>query len=102
MRNLEKNQIILKMKRIKSEMTDIYSLEDMYRPSDDIFNDDDFQYDKLKRIIFYKLDDTERRIILCYAHIGNIRDTAKIFHVSTSTLWGYIYKIKKKIKNMNK
>ena len=76
---------------------DIYELEETYRPSLDIFDEDDYSYDRLKKIIYYFLDDTERRIILCYAETGNLRDTAKIFKVSTTTIWSYVNKIKRKI-----
>lgn len=87
------------MKRKKSdEPLNIYELEDLYRPTDDIFNEDSNLYSRLKKVIYYKLDETERRIILCYAHTGNLRDTAKIFKVSTSTIYGYIKNIKTKIK----
>jgi len=85
-------------KKIKYSKLDIYELEDLYKPTDDIFCEDDFSYIKLKHILFEKLDDTERRIILCYSHYGNLRDTAKLFNVSTTTIWNYISKIKKKIK----
>jgi len=85
------------MKR-KYEEFNIYELEDLYRPSDDIFNEDSNLYSRLKKVIFKDLDETERRIILCYAHIGNLRDTAKVFKVSTSTICGYVTRIKNKIK----
>lgn len=89
----------MKKRNIEEEKLNIYQLEDLYRPSDDIFNDDSNLYSRLKKILFYKLDDTERRIILCYAHTGNLRDTAKLFKLSTSTIFGYIRNIKTKIKD---
>lgn len=85
------------MKPKECKKINIYELEELYSPSFDIFSEDDDTYDKLKKIIFFKLDDTERRIILCYADVGNLRDTAKIFNVSTSTIWAYVTRIKTKI-----
>lgn len=85
------------MKAKECKKINIYELEELYSPSSDIFSEDNETYDKLKKIIFFKLDDTERRIILCYAEVGNLRDTAKIFNVSTSTIWGYVSRIKTKI-----
>lgn len=85
------------MKVKESKKINIYELEELYSPSFDIFSEDDETYDKLKKIIFFKLDETERRIILCYADIGNLRDTAKLFNVSTSTIWAYVTRIKTKI-----
>lgn len=76
---------------------DIYSLEDEYKPSDDIFNEDDILYRNLKKIIQNTLDDTERRILLTYAELGNYRDTAKLFNVSTTTIYNRIRDIRIKI-----
>ena len=87
----------MKNTKEKQYKIDIYELEETYRPTLDIFNEDDYSYDRLKKIIYYFLDDTERRIILCYTETGNLRDTAKIFKVSTSTIWAYVNRIKKKI-----
>lgn len=85
-------------KNISFDKINIYEIENKYCPSDDIFSEDDPNIDKLKRIIYHKLDDTEKRIMLCYIEIGNLRDTAKLFKVSTSTIYGYIKKIKDYIK----
>ena len=41
-------------------------LED-YQPSDDIFNDEDELVNKLKHIIYLKLNEVDKRIILMYA-----------------------------------
>lgn len=86
----------MKQKKTNNEFN-IYSLIEEYRPSDDVFSEDDVVYDKVKRIIFNELNETERRIIISYAEIGNIRDTAKLFKVSPTTIWNQIKAIRIKI-----
>lgn len=83
--------------RISIPASWIYALEDEYKPSDDIFSEDDILYSNLKKIICNDLNETERRIILSYAEIGNIRDTAKLFRVSPTTIWNQIKNIRIKI-----
>lgn len=77
----------------------IYDIEDMYKPSDDIFCEDSEKFRRLKHLIYNKLSETERRIILAYTELGNLRDTAKLFRVSTTTIYKEIKKIREKIKN---
>lgn len=77
---------------------DIYEIEDTYKPIDDIFNMDDHSIDKLKRIIYYYLSDTERRIILAYTELGNLRDCAKLFNIGKTTVFTRIKDIQNKIK----
>lgn len=84
-------------KRDKLKSFNIYNVLDEYKPSDDIFCEDDITISKIKKIIQNDLNETERRIILSYAEIGNIRDTAKLFRVSPSTIWNQIKQIKIKI-----
>ena len=86
-----------KNKNDEKRLFNIYVIEDEYKPSNDIFNDDDILFDKLKRIIYNDLNETERRIILSYTEIGNIRETAKLFKVSPTTIWNQIKQIKIKI-----
>ena len=81
----------------KLKSFNIYDVLDEYKPSDDIFCEDDITIIKIKKIIQNDLNETERRIILSYAEIGNIRDTAKLFKVSPSTIWNQIKQIKIKI-----
>lgn len=91
------------MKNIKekyeNELNSIYDILDMYRPNDSIFDEDDEDIKKLKKIIYNKLDETDRRIILEYAEIGNTRDCAKLFKVSHTTIYLKIKEIQNKIKN---
>lgn len=86
-----------KKKPDKLKSFNIYEVLDEYKPSGDIFCEDDITISKIKKIIQNDLNETERRIILSYAELGNIRDTARLFKVSPSTIWNQIKQIKIKI-----
>lgn len=90
-------------KEIKSKYDlskfNIYEVLEKYKPSDDIFDDTDPKIQKIKKIIYTKLDETERRIILSYAEIENVRDTARLFKVSPTTIWLKIKDIRNKVKD---
>jgi predicted DNA-binding protein (UPF0251 family) len=89
------------MKRLKEDKNfNIYDLEETYKFDPSIFNQDDDTVRKIKYVIENKLSETERRIILVYTHIGNIRDTASVFKVSPTTIWNQINNIRKKIISM--
>lgn len=77
----------------------ITQVEHDYEPNDDIFCEDSEKFRRLKHLICNKLNETERRIILAYTELGNLRDTAKLFRVSTTTIYKEIKKIREKIKN---
>lgn len=81
------------------EQTDfnIYEVMDEYAPDYSIFDEDSDDIRRIKRIIFNELTETERRIILSYAQLSNIRDTAKLFQVSSTTIYTEIKKIRNKI-----
>lgn len=81
----------------KLKSFNIYEVLDEYKPYDDIFCEDDITISKIKKIIQNDLNETERRIILSYAELGNLRDTAALFKVSTTTIWNQIKQIKIKI-----
>lgn len=91
------------MKTIKERYEEaefnIYRTIDEFRPNYDIFDEDEIEIKNIKKVIFNELDETERRIILSYAEIGNIRDTAKLFMVSSTTIWSKIKEIQNKIKS---
>ena len=92
--------MIYKMKKQKENKLsgfNIYDVEAEYRVSDDIFCEDDILYSNIKKIIQSDLSEPERRIILAYAELGNIRDCAKLFKVSPTTIWTKIKEIKIKI-----
>lgn len=86
-----------KPKENKLKCFNIYAVEDEYKPNNSIFDEDEEEVKKIKYIIFNKLNETERRIILAYAELGNIRDTAKLFKVSPTTIWNMIKNIKRQI-----
>lgn len=86
-----------KQKENKISRFNIYDVEDVYKPSNDVFNEDDIIIDRIKKVIYNTLDEPDRRIILAYAELGNIRDCAKLFKVSPSTIWNKIKAIKIKI-----
>lgn len=86
-----------KQKENKLSGFNIYDVEDVYKSSNDIFNEDDITIDRIKKVIYKTLDEPERRIILAYAELGNIRDCAKLFKVSPTTIWNKIKEIKIKI-----
>lgn len=83
------------MKQMKD--FDIYEIENEYKPEDDIFSTDEYEVSKLKKIIYCKLDETERRIILAYSELKSLRKTAKLFKVSSTTIWKKINEIREKI-----
>lgn len=78
----------------------IYETIDEYRPDLNIFSNEDETILKIKKIIYYRLNETDRRIILTYTQLGNIRDTAKLFKVSPTTIWSKIKKIQIDIKTL--
>lgn len=88
----------IKQRYEEAEMN-IYQILDEYKPNDSIFDEDEDKIRKLKKIIYNKLDETERRIILEYAEIGNSRDCAKLFKVSPTTIYLRIKEIQNKIKS---
>ena len=85
-------------KRYDMESFNIYDVESDYAPVDDVLSEDDIIVQLSKKIVYTRLDETDRRIILAYAEIGNIRDTARLFKVSPTTIWIRIQEIRKKIK----
>lgn len=91
------------MRNIKEEYekaeTNIYEILEEYKPNDSIFDEDEENIRRIKKIIYNSLDETDRRIILEYAEIGNSRDCAALFKVSPTTIYLRIKEIQKKIKD---
>lgn len=81
------------------EQFNIYQVIEEYQPNNSIFSEEEEKTHRIKKIIFNKMDETDRRIILAYSEIGNIRDTAKLFKVSPTTIWIKIKEIREKIIN---
>lgn len=71
-------------------------LED-YQPSDDIFNEEDELIDKLKHIIYLKLNEVDKRIILMYAELKSLRKLGLELGISVSSAWLKINEIRDKI-----
>lgn len=69
-------------------------LED-YQPDDDLFSEEDDKIHKLKKIIYTKLSESDRRIILLYAELGNLRAVASILNISHTTVYYQILRIRK-------
>lgn len=81
------------------EDVNIYYILDEYRPDDNIFSLENENINKIKHIIYDILNETDRRIILLYAELGNIRDVAKILKVSSGTAFLQIKRIQKTIRD---
>ena len=71
-------------------------LED-YQPSDDIFNDEDELVNRLKHIIYLKLDEVDKRIILMYAELKSLRKLGLELGISVSSAWIKVNEIRDKI-----
>ena len=71
-------------------------LED-YQPSDDIFNEEDELIDKLKHIIYLKLNEVDKRIILMYAELKSLRKLGLELGISVSSACIKINEIRDKI-----
>ena len=74
----------------------IYAILEEYEPDPDIFRNTDEMYD-LKILLDERLTDTEKRLLFTYAEVGDLKNTAHIFHVSTTTMMNEIKKIRAKI-----
>lgn len=70
-----------------------------YSINDDPFCEDDELIIKIKHIIFTKLSEIERRVLLLYVEYASIRKVANILNISPSTTYNYITSIKNKIIN---
>lgn len=71
-------------------------LED-YQPSDSIFNEEDELINNLKHIIYFKLDEVDKRIILMYAELKSLRKLGMELGISVSSAWIKINEIRDKI-----
>lgn len=82
------------MKMSFNELSDIL---EQYRPDNGIFSEENEYINKIKNIVEYRLSEPERRILIMYAELGNLRDVAKQFNVSSTTILKIIHKIRNKI-----
>lgn len=83
-------------KKIKKPI-DINELMDEYKPSNHLFTEDTDRFNLLSNIIFGKLEEWQRRVILMYAEYGSMRKVAKLLNVSPSLVNITIQSIRKEI-----
>ena len=76
---------------------DIKEILEDYQPSDDIFNDEDELINNLKHIIYLKLNEVDKRIILMYAELKSLRKLGMELGISVSSAWLKIKEIRDKI-----
>ena len=76
---------------------DIKEILEDYQPSDDIFNDEDELINKLKHIIYLKLNEVDKRIILMYAELKSLRKLGMELGISVSSSCIKINEIRDKI-----
>ena len=78
-------------------MVSIKDMLDDYKPDNGLFSEEDEKINLLKNIIYYKLDEVDRRIILMYAELGSLRKLGRELGVSSSTALSRIREIRDKI-----
>lgn len=71
-------------------------LED-YLPDDDIMSEEEFRVNAIKHIIYDKLSETDKRVILLYAELGSQREVGRKLGVSASTVNILIKRIREDI-----
>ena len=70
-----------------------------YLPVDDVFTEEPEKVRKVKYIIFNKLTEPNRRIIILYAELQSIRKVAQKLGISAASAWLKITEIKNEIKS---
>lgn len=68
-----------------------------YLPDDDMFSEEDVRLNRIKHIIYEKLSETDKRVLLLYAELGSQRKVGEKLGVSASTVNILIKKIRKQI-----
>lgn len=79
-------------------MINITRIMEDYVPDDDIMSEEPEDINRLKHIIFDKLPEVDKRVILLYAELQSIRKVAAHLGVSASTAYLLIKRIKDDIK----
>lgn len=87
------------MTRSNNEKLDIKEILEEYKPDDDIFNDEDELINNLKHIIYQKLNEVDKRIILMYAELKSLRKLGEELGISASSAFFKIKEIRNKIYN---
>lgn len=75
----------------------IYDIIREYAPDNSLFTEEDEHILELKNIIYHKLSESDKRIILLYSHYGNLRSVAKLLKVSSTTAAKQIKRIRAQI-----
>ena len=78
-------------------MVSIKDMLEEYKPDNGLFSEEDEKINLLKNIIYKKLDEVDRRIILMYAELGSLRKLGRELGVSSSTALSRIREIREKI-----
>lgn len=86
------------MRKKKTEDIDIKELMLEYAENNDIFTDEDDKITKVKKILWHRLNETDRRIMMIYAETASLRTTAKIIGVSVCTIHHKIHQIQEEFK----
>ena len=81
----------------QNDKIDIVDIIETYKPDNSLFSNEESDVNFAKNVIYSKLNEADRRIFLLYVELGNIRATAEVLKVSTSTVYYKIKEIKKKI-----
>lgn len=68
-----------------------------YIPDNTVFREDSDLINALKNIIFHKLSETERRILIIYAETRSMYKTGRLLKCSASTVYKNIRIIRDKI-----
>lgn len=68
-----------------------------YLPDDDLFSSEDARMNALKHIIYEKLSEIDKRVILLYAELGSQREVGRKLGVSASTVNILIKRIRNEI-----
>lgn len=85
------------MKRRKeNDEIDLKSLAIDYAEDTSIFSDEDEKMHKMKVVLWHRLNEPDRRILLIYAETQSLRATAKIIGVSSGTIRNKINKIRER------
>lgn len=82
----------------KDKKISIKELYQDYGEVSDIFSTEPTKVQKVKYVIFHKLSESDRRIILIYAELQSIRKVAQKLGISAASAWLTISKIKQHIK----
>lgn len=88
------------MKKQNLDEVNIYNILEDYIPDDDLFSEEDRKINLVKHIIYDVLTESDRRIILLYTELGNIRDVGKMLKVSSGTAFLQIKRIQNFIKTL--